>query len=362
MQPTPKPDPIILDEIKFTPVDDRVDGIAKKQQLLAVEQTFRVLSKKSIDTLAGQDYLSGYTGGSTYYDSFSSYRYIGGIVIEKSLRLGPELNDTSSINFGSRYRDDDTVHGTAIAKDNLVRKLVGIAITDKSSPTTLSTGMGADKVTGEATSNFTRSDSEIYGISLIGGRFGCGVDTGDGDDVVTGIATAYDPYFAGGPGLRVYGITGSESEPGKARIVTGDGDDVVTGNAIVGDAKFAGNFVYGIDNVWIDTGDGADRVTAKSTIAGKRSDAFGRNVNIRLGQGKDVMAGFGSLKADGGRNQDTWDLRDYRLSEFSIVKTDPLRQAVTLTSLSTGITATVEGFERFIFDQAIFTYDTLPTM
>jgi len=358
---------ISLDQFVFTQRADTVDGFKTDDQLVVVDESANswfpwLYSENQINTLLGSDLL---TGISIRTSANASDMYKAGVVIGKDIRLGPDYAPLSTSG-----NDDDALRGYSRfnGRSLAVRAdLWGIHVfSDRSNTsTTIRTGLGDDKILGDAEVDGFAVDSTIYGIRMDAKSFSGSIDnnhtkidTDAGDDSITGRASANN----GGKGLRICGIAGNSSE--KSILDTGNGNDIVTGIATVL-RESSDNHVFGIENVLIDTGRGNDRVVARADIAGKRSDGFGRNVTVYLGLGRDILTGFGDLDAYGGANQDTWDLSSYSVSDFKIVKYRTFPQqgfAVQLTNLSTGVTATAEGFERFLFSGEKFTYDSLPSV
>ncbi|MGD1808707.1 hypothetical protein ACP6PL_25170 [Dapis sp. BLCC M126] len=126
-------------------------------------------------------------------------------------------------------------------------------------------------------------------------------------------------------------------------IRTGAGKDILTGEA-------SGSDSYGIFGGDIYMGDGADTVEASS---------FGGGVNIRMGNGKDFVEGFGDAKINGGDGDDIFSLGSYNIEEFDNISFGANNNKVMFER--DGITMTTTNFEEFIFgnENNLLTYDEL---
>jgi hypothetical protein len=124
------------------------------------------------------------------------------------------------------------------------------------------TGEDDDRITGinEAVSSFGYD----YGIYAEGGT----IDTGDGNDIITGITQ------------KGKGIYSSNSN-----INTGDGNDTITASTL----DFYGLYIQ--DTGGIDTGKGNDIITGTASFSGifNYFDTF-----VNTGEGNDIMTGNGS--------------------------------------------------------------------
>jgi len=136
---------------------------------------------------------------------------------------------------------------------------------------TLISGGGNDTITGISTGNIVTSGTGIVNNGLI--------ETGDGDDVITGTT-------AQGYGIVNGGI-----------ISTGNGNDLIIG---IGDISRNDIYNYGI----INTGNGDDSIIA----SGSFRSGFDNQGSVFLGNGKDYFKGFGSGNFNGGNGKDTLEL------------------------------------------------------
>lgn len=327
-----------LSTVTFTPRSDIVDGIANGQNLF-------VPAGSPVDTLTGADVLRG--RASTSAESIlGSDRF--GIYLQADLTTGPD-DAPSLLTLFAGY-DDDVILGEAFntqPTNDVIAVVHGISLgAVLNGPVVrLRTGVGNDTVKGVAVFEAAGqpSSTNVFGIAL---AFGAVIDTGRGSDQVIGEAS-------GNGNLVIAGI----AQLFGGSIATGAGRDEVTGIAV--NTASTGTTV-GISGVTIDTGSEADVVTGRATIAGQRANGFGSNVTVELGSGNDRLVGFGDLTANGGSGFDTWDLRGYRLSEFQITKTAPNTTRAATFQGPGAATATIQGFEVFLFDNGIFTYETLP--
>jgi hypothetical protein len=328
---------ITLSDIVFTSRRDIVDGFGTNQNLL-------VAAELPVDTLTGSDALYGRASSSA--DSFFSGFDLFGLYLQADLRTGPDQS-SSPLRFFPGF-DNDLVVGEALSNraDDVATVITGITVGfNLFGGLILSTGLGCDTIKGKAVfENAGQPISEdVVGISVFEGGT---VDTGPGSDTVTGEASGDGNSF-------IYGIASTSSNNGLIR--TGDGSDCVTG--LASNASING-LTAGIGGIRIDTGAHADVVTAKATVNGQRANGFGGDVVVDLGSGLDKLVGFGGVTADGGTGIDTWDLRGYQSSDFTITKTGGTTRAATFEGF--GATANVSNFEVFLFDNGLFTYNMLP--
>ncbi len=185
---------------------------------------------------------------------------------------------------------------------------------------TINTGTGNDIVKGVSTLTFTQAGIGIYGIgselitgpgddNVIGKSFGFGIvnygriDTGTGNDIVTGI------------GLNGAGIfIGIGDSP--ASLNTGNGNDTIIGTSATVGINVANDSM-------IDTGHGNDKITGSGGLVGiiiqdqaiiqtgRGNDVvdaliggFNSTGCIDLGKGRDILRGFGSGTFIGGDGVD----------------------------------------------------------
>lgn len=211
-------------------------------------------------------------------------------------------------------------------------------------------GAGNDKVQGLARSDLAYSDY-VAGIR-VGGAADKGIDMGiggpgapnKGNDTVTGVASGKANYAMYGIGLLA----------ANSFIKTNEGNDTVTGitDAIDNPPSLG---LAGIElalTAKIEMGSGNDKVIARATLNGTIVNGFGGTGTVDLGTDNDTLEGFGGIRAKGGSGQDTWNLSAYNKSDFAIVKS--LTDTATFTK--GGITATIDGFESFLFADGAFSY------
>lgn len=124
---------------------------------------------------------------------------------------------------------------------------------------------------------------------------------------------------------------------------------------------------YGIYGGIINTGNGNDTVIAESDAkiiddSYNISPDFGGGVNVNLGNGDDLLKGFGDAIVDGEQGFDTVKF-DFTYDNFTdggglVSKNSSLNQAIF--SLD-DFTMTVNNVEQFIFGSTIVSYSDLPT-
>lgn len=155
------------------------------------------------------------------------------------------------------------------------------------------------------------------------------IQTGQGDDSIKATANGADKAIA--------------IENTNGRIQTGIGADTIQADA-------TGIKSFGIFGGTIWTGNGADKVEASS---------FGGGVNIKMGNGKDFVEGFGDAIVNGGNDFDILSLDSFNLDEFSISLGATDKKQVYFDR--DGISMNAKNFEQFNFNDgnAIFTYEEL---
>jgi hypothetical protein len=130
----------------------------------------------------------------------------------------------------------------------------------------MDTGNGDDIITGTSRG----------GAGIVTGGFSPGMNTGNGDDIITGTNTT-----RGGEGILSFRFSS---------INTGDGNDTIIGSGSIG-IKNDGT---------INTGNGADLIVADG--------GFDGSGEVFLGKGTDYLKGFGSGNFNGGNDQDSLEL------------------------------------------------------
>lgn len=156
------------------------------------------------------------------------------------------------------------------------------------------------------------------------------IGLGRGSDTINANADATD---------KAIGIKNNQGT-----IKTGKGDDTIEANATGLDS-------FGIFGGTIHTGDGKDKVDASS---------FGGGVNIRMGDGKDFVEGFGDAIVNGGNGFDTFSLDSFKIEDFNISL--GANNNKVLFELD-DIIMTTTKFEQFNFDNGslTLTYEELAT-
>jgi hypothetical protein len=214
---------------------------------------------------------------------------------------------------------------------------------------TLDGGAGHDRISGHAQSRQASSPSRfVIGISLYGQSQ---ILTGAGNDVIKGQASGTSVDQMNG----IYRMEGSV-------IDTGSGNDREIGTASNTELIGPISGIFGEVNSRLCTGAGHDQVIGAATVAGNQWAGFVGSLTIDLGSGNDTIKGFGSFQAFGGSGKDTYNLLGYKTTDFEIKKDGqgggtftgsfPIEPNITPT-------ATLNGIEVFLFDNGLFTYNTL---
>ena len=153
------------------------------------------------------------------------------------------------------------------------------------------------------------------------------IKTGKGGDTINATANAADKAIA----IENTGGT----------IQTGNGADKILADA-------TGLESYGIFGGTIQTGDGADTVDASS---------FGGGVNIKMGNGKDFVEGFGDATVNGGNGFDILSLGSSNIEDFNISLGATNKNEVIFEQNNI-IMKTVK-FEQFNFADGSLSYEDL---
>jgi hypothetical protein len=284
-----------------------------------------IVNSGIIDTLNGNDVITG--NGETlrqvlFYGSLTVGVYNGsggvistnegadGIVGYGGVGLFNDLNATISTGNGN-----DTVSGCGCDYGDNYKGILNSG--------TIGTGIGNDTIIGNAYGrysggivNFGTIRSEDGDDSIIGSGEAGGIsnnasadtagtiDTGNGNDNIFGESDRDWGIYNGFRGIintgngedSIVGITTGGDDAGilnfeQAAINTGSGDDTIVGNGAVGIRN----------NGTINTGSGDDLVNA--LVGG-----FDGNGRILLGEGNDVVVGFGSGNFNGGNGIDMLEL------------------------------------------------------
>lgn len=290
------------------------------------KSTVIVAPGSPIDALAGNDRITGIANDATT-------AVPGGGV------FGVYLQDQLSLSSGN-----DTLTGLATSPGGQ-GQLYGVVLGFNGITGSIDGGSGHDRITGVARSNPSGSQTQFqFGLALFSQSQ---ILTGAGNDLIEGRAS--------GVALRMDGIY---MEAGSI-IDTGSGNDRVIGTASNSFAIDATSGIFGDTTCRISTGDGHDQVIGTSTLAGNRWLGFLGGLTIDLGSGNDLLKGFGPCQAFGGSGKDIYDLRGYKTTDFEITKHNTGEVLFTGTFGNFSPTATLSDFEVFIFDNGIFSYNTL---
>lgn len=309
---------IFLGDLVFTINGDFVNG-----------SSLIVANGSSVDTLAGDDRLYG-LAGDVYYSANNGTGYFG-VYLEADLSLADGA---------------DELVGTASFADGVdaCSYVSGVNLGFDGYQVVLDTGFGRDLIKGVATATSGLANM-VSGIFL---GSNSALYARDGGDSVIGQAN----------GVAAAAIAGIHLEAG-GLIDLGIGNDLVTGTVDVTGAMLS----YGIgagkggENNQILAGAGNDAVIARTRLNGIRANGFFGGIKVDLGPGRDSLEGFGELTAIGGAGRDLWDLTGYQSTDFAITPIDSTIAKATFTRF--GVTATVQEFESFIFDNGTFTYAQL---
>lgn len=155
------------------------------------------------------------------------------------------------------------------------------------------------------------------------------INLGKGTDTIKATANAADKAIA------IDNTNGT--------IETGKGADNIKAYA-------TGLDTYGIFGGTIKTGRGSDSIEASS---------FGGGVNIKTGEGKDFVKGFGDATVNGGNGFDIFSFGSYNLEDFNISLGASHKNEVKFER--DGIMMTTTKFEQFDFGNgsSILSYDEL---
>lgn len=200
------------------------------------------------------------------------------------------------------------------------------ATTSEASASALSGGTGEGQALALAVAEAIATvQDKAIAIDNTGGT----INTGKGADTIHTTANAADKAIA--------------IDNSGGTIKTGKGADIIEANA-------TGSESYGIFGGIIQTGDGADRVDASS---------FGGGVNIKMGNGKDFVEGFGDAIVNGGKGFDILSFGSYNLEDFNISLGATNKNEVNFER--DGIMMTTTKFEQFDFGDGslTLTYDEL---
>lgn len=350
MTTTPPLTPLFnLANFTFTQFSDTVSPAPGQTQAL-------YLLNASVDTLKGNDKIYA---RADYFLSGTPFRadaIIGFILGDADLRLGPDYSGFLSYLLGIEG-DSDTIVAEAYSNFSgpNVSLLYGL---DLEAGSRLYAGAGNDTVSGFAQyTNVGQSLLFQFGLSLQGVSL---IDTGSGRDEVKGeILSDSNPS-------GILGQAGILLEGGSS-IETGDGADRVTGIANVAGSSTSLLPITGIIGYQgvnrINTGGGRDEVTGRAFIDGQRANGFNAvdgQLVVDLGSGADKLVGYGLVTAFGGSGYDTWDLTGYSSTDFQINKTNLANRSASFSGF--GAVADIEGFERFVFDDGVFSYSSLPVV
>ena len=292
------------------------------------KSTVIVAPGSPIDALAGNDWIAGITNDVTT-------TVPGGAV------FGVYLQDHLSLSRGH-----DTLTGLAFSAGGQ-GSVYGIVLGFYDIAGSIDGGSGHDRITGSAQTKSSGSPTRFqFGLAL---NTESQILTGAGNDLIDGRASGSAVQMAG-----IYMDLGSTIE-------TGSGNDRVIGTATNTLYEGPSSGIYGDTTCLLSTGDGHDQVIGTATVAGNRFFGIGGGLTIDLGSGKDLLKGFGPFKASGGSGKDTYNLLGYSTTDFEITKHGQGKVTLAGFNAAQGFTATAEltSFEVFIFNNGVFSYDTL---
>lgn len=290
--------------------------------------TALVAAGTPIDALAGNDKITGIATDTTTQQ------------IPNAI-LGVYLQDRLSLSSGN-----DSLTGLAHSAGGQTW-VYGITLGFNDFTATLDGGTGRDKIIGHAQSALSGAPSRfVAGISIF---YYSQMLTGEDSDLIEGRAT--------GSAVGMYGIYMEEGSV----IDTGSGNDRVIGTATNTIYEGPSSGIFGDTTCLLSTGAGHDQVIGAATAAGNRLFGILGGLTIDLGSGNDMLKGFGPFKAFGGSGKDTYNLLGYSTTDFEITKHGQGKVTFAGFNAAQGFTATAEltDFEVFIFNNGIFSYDTL---
>lgn len=230
-----------------------------KADIVPLSGTEQILNTGIANTLAGNDIITGISSSSNF-NNVGINNYRGTIYTE----AGNDIitgTATGGLGYGIQNYGSEATIDTGAGNDTIIANgsTYGIYNIDG----TINTEAGKDTITA------TGGDTGIVNGGII--------NTGNGSDVITGIATGN-----GGIGGIFNNIDGT--------IDTGNGNDIITGTGSTG--------IY--NDGTIDTGNGDDSIVAYGGFSGIGS--------MFLGNGADYLKGFGSGNFNAGNCQDTQEL------------------------------------------------------
>jgi hypothetical protein len=241
------------------------------------------------------------------------------LAIAKSI-ANAEVIATGVNNSGGKFttmRGGDTINAVANSASAILSEVSASALSGV-------TGEGEALALAVAEA-VARVQDKAIAIDNTGGS----ILTGKGHDTIKATANGVDKAIA--------------IENTNGIIDTGNGDDSIEADA-------NGSESYDIFGGTINMGKGADRIQASS---------FGGGVNIKMGNGKDFVEGFGDAIVNGGKSFDILSLDSFNLDDFNISLGATNENEVSFER--DGITMTTSNFEQFNFGNgsSIFTYDDL---
>jgi len=268
------------------------------------------------------------------------------------------LNEKSIIDMGD---GDDTISSI----DNTTNRFIfDYTFGIYSVSSTLNTGNGDDLITGNATES---------GIYIFLGT----LNTGNGNDIIRGsggsqgIINFQATFNTSGGNDIVTGTGGFTGIHNGGHMNSGDGDDIITGlntkeggigidnssgypeySAIIdtgnGNDTIIGSGTGGIINYGtINTGNGEDSIIADGSAYG----GFIGTGSVFLGNGKDYLKGFGSGNFNGGNGKDTLELT----SGSYTVRISP----AGWNFAKDGIIMNTVGFEQLIAGEQTYDFTSL---
>ena len=276
--------------------------------------------------------------------------------------------------------DNLTAFSTAIAQSLANATITATGIRNIGGK--ISTGQGADTISAIATSDSaTYADTSTFSLSsatpenqalaqavaeaiakaedkaiAIDNTKGY-ITLGEGRDTINANANATNKAIAidNTKGYITFGngrdtINATADAVNKAIAIDNTQGTIKTGQrADIIKAYATGTESYGIFGGDVQTGDGSDELTASS---------FGGGVNIKMGDGKDFVEGFGDAMVSGGRGFDTLSFSSYKIDDFNISLGANSNQVIFEHN---DAVMTTTKFEQFNFDNGnlSLSYDDL---
>ena len=305
----------------------RQNQVTPSSNIVISKSTVIVAPGSPIDALAGNDWIAGITNEVTTTVPGGG---VFGVFLEDQLSLS-RGNDTLT-GLATSAEGQGLVYGIVLGFNNIASSIDG--------------GSGHDRITGSAQTKSSGSPTQFQlGLALFSESQ---ILTGAGNDQIEGHASGSARVMSG-----IYMTTGSSIE-------TGSGNDRVIGTATNSFYERTTSGIFGDSTCLLSTGAGHDQVIGTATLTGDRWFGFLGGLTIDLGSGNDLLKGFGAFQAFGGPGKDIYNLRGYSTTDFEIAKHNQGEVLFTGLFIDFSPTATLTDFEVFIFDNGIFSYESLP--